>query len=69
MADATNAIAAPIEPFAGLVIEGGLGVSEVAGFGGAGGVIVTPVKVIVGSSAIIAMRRPAQPRCLRQSDP
>jgi hypothetical protein len=68
-------MAAPIEPFAGFVMEGGNGfaTSRDDGFGDVGltgavdtgaGLIVTPVKVMVGSSVIIASSKPAQPSWL-----
>src|ERR1700722_1449220 len=68
IADRTEATAAPIDPFAGLEMEGagGLETLGIVGFGAAGtplGVSATPVNVMVGSSAIIAMSRPAQPSC------
>ena len=54
---------APIEPLAGLVIDGGGG-----GIGGGGGgatglsaVTCAPAKVMVGSSAIIVLSKLAQP--------
>jgi len=58
------AMNAPIDPFAGWVIEGGFGTAGITGLGTdgtLGGVIVTPVKAMVESSTIIAMSRPAQP--------
>ena len=50
------AMNAPSEPLAGLVMDGGAGFSVETG-----GVILAPANVIVGSSAIMAMIRPAQP--------
>jgi hypothetical protein len=58
------AMNAPIDPLAGWAIDGGFGRAGIAGFetdGTLGGVIITPANVMVGSSAIIAMSRPAQP--------
>jgi hypothetical protein len=65
MVDRADAIAAPTEPFAGVLIEGGFGMPGVTGFGtmGTEDVWTTPVKVMVGSSAIIASNKPAQPGC------
>ena len=68
-------MAAPTEPFAGFVMDGGNGFAmsredELAdvrvtdAVGGVAGVIVTPVKVMVGSSVIIASSKPAQPSWL-----
>jgi len=56
MAEKIEATHAPMETWAGFVREGfAMGVFEVSG-ASAG-----PEKLIVGSSAVIAIRRPAQP--------
>jgi hypothetical protein len=55
------AMNAPMEPSAGLVMDGAAGFSAGLGVIGIVGVIFAPVNVMVGSSAIIAISRPAQP--------
>jgi hypothetical protein len=63
MVDRADAIAAPIEPFAGFEREG-FGTSGGSGFGLLNGATIGgtfPPKVMVGSSSIIANSKPAQP--------
>jgi hypothetical protein len=55
------AMNAPMEPLAGLAMDGAAGFSAGLVVPETDGVIVAPVNVIVGSSAIIAINRPAQP--------
>jgi hypothetical protein len=65
-----EAMIAPTDPFAGWANEGdgGFGRPCTAGLGiagaGLGGGLAVPLKVMVGSSAIIANSKPAQPSCL-----
>jgi hypothetical protein len=64
MADRVEAINAPMEPFDGLVMEGFAG-SGGSRSGAAGWIAVGAFpNEIVGSSAIIAIKRPAQPSWL-----
>ena len=66
MVDRADAMAAPIDPLAGLVTEGDLEGVAVAGFravGSAEDMTVAPLKVMVGSSVIMDSSRPAHPSC------
>jgi hypothetical protein len=50
-----------MDPFAGLAMDRAAGFSAGLGLIEIAGVIVAPVNVMVGSIAIIAISRPAQP--------